>query len=101
MHEQNAGGTTTILYADDNVYIMQRNGTPTQTGLIFVLNNFGNAWSGKWVKTKWKNVKFKAVTWGSHQNNVEAPIEKWTQPDGRGEFYAPPRGYAVYIPQDT
>ena len=101
IHEQNAGGTTKTLCADDNLYIMQRNGTSTQPGLIFVLNNLGDAWGGKWVETKWKNVRFKAVAWGSHENNVEAPMEKLTQSDGWCEFFAPPRGYAVYIPQDA
>jgi len=101
IHEQNAGGTTTTLHVDDNLYTMQRNGTTNQPGLIFVLNNLGDSWAGQWVETKWKNVKFKAAAWGSHQNETEAPIEKWTQSDGWGEFFSPPRGYAVYIPQDT
>ena len=101
IHEKNAGGTTTVLYADEGIYIMQRNGTPNQGGLILVLNNRGDTWNGHWVKTKWTNTKFKPQAWRSHQPNVEAPMEKWTQTEGWGEFYAPPRGYAVYLPQNA
>jgi alpha-amylase len=99
IHEQYAGGATTLLYVDDDLYIMQRSGTEKQEGLIFVLNNRGDAWNGHWVNTKWQNVKLTPKAWGTNIPNIEAPIEKWTQSDGSGEFYAPPRGYAVYVPQ--
>jgi len=66
-----------------------------------MLNNLGDNWAGQWVETKWKNVKFKAAAWGSHQDETEAPIEKWMQSDGWGEFFATPRGYSVYILQDV
>jgi alpha-amylase len=99
IHEENAGGTTSILYVDDDTYVMQRNGTPTQNGLILVINNSGNSWGGHWVQTKWKSRKFVPAAWGSHQSGVAAPVEKWTQADGWADFYAPPRGYAVYLPQ--
>ncbi len=98
IHEAYAGGTTTILHADDDLYIMQRNGTNNQKGLIFVLNNRGDRWNGLSVQTKWKNTKFTPAAWASH-DNVQPPEEKWTQENGLGEFYAPPRGYTVYIPQ--
>ncbi len=99
IHEENAGGGTSILYVDDDLYIMQRDGINNQEGLIFVLNNRGDAWNGHWVQTKWRNVKLKPAAWATNVNNAQAPEEKWTQDNGWGEFYAPPRGYAVYIPQ--
>jgi alpha-amylase len=99
VHEEYAGGTTDILYVDHDLYIMQRNGQGHQNGLIFVLNNRGDAWNGQWVKTKWKSIKFNPLAWGTNKSNVQAPAEKWTQDNGYGEFYAPPRGYAIYVPQ--
>jgi alpha-amylase len=97
VHEEYAGGTTSILHVDDDLYIMQRNGTANQEGLIFVLNNRGDAWNGSWVQTKWKNAKLNPAAWGSNADGVQAPNEQWTQDNGWGEFYAPPRGYAVYV----
>ena len=99
VHEENAGGATTVLYADDDLYIMQRNGFNDQAGLVFVLNNRGDSWNGRWVQTKWRNANFKPAAWGTNLSNAQAPIGKWTQGDGWGEFYAPPRGFTVYLPQ--
>jgi alpha-amylase len=97
IHEENAGGTTSVLYVDDNLYVMQRNGFEDQSGLIFALNNQGNTWQGYRVQTNWKNTKFVPVAWYSH-SDLQSPLEKWTDDDGWGEFWAPPRGYAVYLP---
>jgi alpha-amylase len=33
------------------------------------------------------------------KNDDVIPQERQTDEDSRGEFYAPPRGYAVYVPQ--
>jgi alpha-amylase len=101
VHEQYAGGTTSVLYVDDDLYIMQRNGSGNQEGLIFVLNNHGGIWNGHAVHTKWRNTKLILAAWGTNTNNIQAPLEQWTQGNGWGEFYAPPRGYAIYIPQHT
>jgi alpha-amylase len=101
VHEQYAGGTTSVLYVDDDLYIMQRNGSGNQEGLIFVLNNRGDTWNGRAVHTEWKNTKLSPAAWGTNTNNIQAPLEQWTQANGWGEFYAPPRGYAIYIPQHT
>ncbi|WP_211204027.1 alpha-amylase [Chloroherpeton thalassium] len=38
-HEQFAAGSTSTLWLDDNLYIMQRTGFENKPGLIFVLNN--------------------------------------------------------------
>jgi alpha-amylase len=96
-HEDHAGGATTVLHANDDLYIMQRGGFGSQKGLIFVLNNRGNAWNGAWVKTQWKNTVFAPVAWGG-RDDVRIPQMQRIQEDGWGEFYAPPRGYAVYVP---
>ena len=36
IHEQNAGGSTQLLFADDDLYIMQRSGAGEQTGLVLL-----------------------------------------------------------------
>ena len=77
---------------------MQRNGFEGQKGLIFVMNNQGDGWNGMWVKTKWRNTRFVPGAWRGRDTMV--PQEKWTQGEGWGDFWAPPRGYAVYLPQE-
>ena len=99
VHEDHAGGATTILHVDDDLYIMQRNGIGGQKGLIFVLNNRGDAWNGAGVTTQWHTTKFVPVAWGG-RDDARIPQEQKTRSDGSGEFSAPPRGYAVYVPGD-
>jgi len=95
-HEQYAGGGTTVLYCDDNLYIMQRQGYGAQQGLVFVLNN-SSVWAGNYVTTHWANTRFKPVAWyGTDSTN--SPIEKFTDEYAGAEFWAPPRGYVVYVP---
>ena len=77
----------------------QRSGMGGQKGLIFVLNNRGHAWNGAGVKTQWKNRAFVPVAWGG-RDDARNPQEQQTREDGQGEFSAPPRGYAVYLPRD-
>lgn len=98
VHEDHAGGETSILYVDDNLYIMQRGGVGAQKGLVFVMNNRGEAWNGAWVRTQWNNTRFVPAAWRG-RDNAGIPREQVTQGNGWGEFYAPPRGYAVYLPQ--
>jgi alpha-amylase len=99
IHEDHAAGTTSVLYCDDNLYIMQRSGFGAQRGLIFVMNNRGDSWNGAWVQTQWKNARFVPAAWRG-RDDAGIPHEQWTQGDGWGEFYAPPRGYAVYVPKE-
>jgi alpha-amylase len=92
-----AGGTTNLLYVDQNLYIAQRNGWESKPGLIVAINNNSSAWQGTWVQTKWQNRKMVCSAWWGHE--MGKPMDKWTNGGGWGEFYAPPRGYAVYIPE--
>ncbi|MEO8413411.1 MAG: alpha-amylase family glycosyl hydrolase [Ginsengibacter sp.] len=96
-HEQFAGGATDVLYCDDELYIMQRRGSGEQKGLVFVLNNAGR-WNGRLVSTQWADTEFVPVAWCG-KDNEDTPSEKWTDGLGNSEFWAPPRGYAVYVPQ--
>ena len=95
VHEQYAAGGTTILYCDDNLYIMQRQGNGAQKGLILVLNNSG-AWNGHYVTTQWASAHFKPEAWCG-RNNTDIPADKWTNGHGGTDFWAPPRGYVVYV----
>jgi alpha-amylase len=95
-HHRHAGGESTVLHADPDLYIMQRAGTDQQTGLVYVLNNLGNRWSGTQVKTKWTNQRFKPVAWDGH--DTAHPDERTSDAEGNAEFPAPPRGYCVYAP---
>jgi alpha-amylase len=99
-HLKYAGGDSQILHADPDLYIMQRIGwkddNTEQPGLIYVLNNLGNQWSGTSVKTQWKNQKFAPIAWDGH--DTAHPNERTTDADGNAEFPAPPRGFAIYAP---
>jgi len=94
-HEKYAGGNTEVLYVDDNLYIMQRTGFADKPGLIYVLNNRGDNWNGRLVTTKFTSASFQPVAWWSKTDRAR-PINQPTDRDGRAQFYAPPRGYAVY-----
>ncbi|MBH0206133.1 MAG: DUF1939 domain-containing protein [Nitrospira sp.] len=98
VHETHAGGGTQVLRADDDLYIMQRLGDDRHPGLVFVLNNRGDRWNGAWVQTQWRNIRFSPVAWWSG-SDLSRPADQWMQADGRGQFWAPPRGYAVYAPE--
>ena len=96
VHEQYAGGDMDILHCDDNLYIMQRRGWQGQKGLVYVLNNLGS-WNGTSVQTQWVNATFTPLAWRGH-DNADVPEPKQTDGQGSGDFWAPPRGYAVYVP---
>jgi alpha-amylase len=98
VHEKYAAGATSTLYLDDNLYIMQRSGYRGQPGLIYVLNNRGDRWDGQWVHTQWRNVDLVPVAWWS-KVDMEQPLIKRTDMEGRAQFFAPPRGFAVYAPK--
>jgi alpha-amylase len=99
-HHSHAGGDSQILHVDPDLYIMQRCGfrddNVQKAGLIYVLNNLGDKWSGATVKTKWKNQEFIPVAWDGHDTTI--PNERTTNAEGCSEFPAPPRGYVVYAP---
>jgi alpha-amylase len=95
-HEKYAAGQASTLYLDDNLYIMQRGGYGDQPGLIYILNNHGDNWHGEWVTTQWENASFQPVAWWS-KNDLSRPSDQSTSSDGRGQFFAPARGFAVYV----
>jgi alpha-amylase len=98
VHENYAGGDSDILYVDDGLYILQRRGYENQKGLIYVLNKDEYSWNGRRVGTQWVKKNFIPLAWRG-TNNVDIPNPVSTNGDGRGDFWAPPRGYAVYVPE--
>ena len=94
-HEQYAAGGTSTLFLSDDLYIMQRGGYGSVPGLIYILNNRGDNWNGAWVNTQWRNTSFQPVAWWS-KTDLNRPVNQSTGADGRGQFFAPPRGYVVY-----
>ena len=97
VHEQNVGGPTQILFADDDLYIMQRSGADGQSGLAFVLNNRGS-WNGTWIQTRWNNTRLIPAAWCG-RDTLDTPQEKLTNESGWVDLWAAPRGYAVYVPE--
>jgi alpha-amylase len=96
-HERLAGGSTDVLYVDDNLYLMQRTGFGQQPGLVYVLNNRGDQWSGARVTTRWPDTHFVPVAWDGYDQS--SPEPKLTDGGGAADFWAAPRGYAVYAPE--
>jgi len=96
VHEEQAGGATSLLYVDDDLYVMQRYGYGTQRGLVLVLNN-RSSWNSAWVQTRWTNKRLSPEAWRG-TNDTGVPADKFTDANGWTELWAPPRGYAVYVP---
>jgi alpha-amylase len=96
VHEQCAGGATQLLHVDDDLYLMQRAGHGNQKGLILALNNRGS-WNGATVRTRWTNTRFAPAAWRG-RGDAGVPQDKRTDDAGWSDFWAPPRGYAVYVP---
>jgi len=62
-----------------------------------VLNNRGDRWNGTWVNTQWQGVEFEPVAWWSAADRSR-PYDQFSGSSGSAQFFAPPRGYAVYAP---
>ena len=97
VHEDYAGGGTSVLHIADDLYIMQRTGLGSQKGLVFILNT-SRKWSGTWVQTQWQHTRLVPVAWRG-ADDLGVPMEKQTEATGWADFWAPPRGYAVYVPE--
>jgi alpha-amylase len=98
VHEKYAAGPSDVLFADDDLYILQRRGLKDLKGLIYVLNRTDGVWNGKSIQTQWKNTKFTPQAWrGTYDLTI--PQITYTDDNSFGAFWAPPRGYAVYVPE--
>lgn len=97
VHERDALGGTDVLAADRTLYAMQRTGSNGKGGLVFVLNPGRDSWRGRMLKTIWRDRRLVPVAWRS-EVTADSPAEVWSDGEGRGDLWAPPRGYVVYTP---
>ena len=97
IHEHYAGGESDLLFVSDDLYILQRRGHEYQKGLVYVLNRSEGAWNGKNIRTRWADTTLIPLAWRG-KDDMNIPQTVVTDSTGAGDFWAPPRGYAVYVP---
>ena len=96
IHDQHSRGCTTRLYADDTLYIMQREGEEEEGGLVYVLNT-SEEWKGIFVNVKWHDRLLFPYAWNGEDK--AKPGHRKSNGNGRVELWAAPKGYAIYVPQ--
>lgn len=79
-------------YSSD-LYVARRNGGNGKPQVYLLINDNPTQWKGVWVNSDTPNKTFRDYA-GDAQDKVSAA-------DGRVELWAPPRGYAIYIPDTT
>ncbi len=87
------GGNGNQLELSKNLYIARRDGGNGKPQVFLVINNHPTDWRGVWVNSDYPNKVFRDYTGKA--------VDKTSQNDGRVELWAPPRGYAVYVPDTT
>lgn len=87
IHNNLAGGSTNILYADNDEYVARRNGY-NNAGLVVYINN-ADTWQERWVETNWSNTRIKDYTGHSNWEPV-TQSGKWVK------VQAPPKSYTVW-----
>lgn len=90
IHNNLAGGNTSILHVDNDEYVARRNGY-NNNGLVVYINN-SNSWQERWVETNWSNTKIKDYTGHSNWEPVTQG-GKWVK------IQAPPKSYTVWSPK--
>ncbi|EPR42480.1 alpha amylase catalytic region [Desulfovibrio sp. X2] len=95
VHEELADGPSRVLWADETLYLMQRTGSVGREGLVLALNNHGGQWRGERVFTGTAGGRWTPAAWWSAQT-LDMPQDQPDSAEGMAEFWAPPRGYAVY-----
>ena len=79
---------------------LQRRGLDGDGGLVLVMNGGTGAWRGAAVTTAFAGRRMVPVAHGSTED-PGVPNAKTTDAAGNADFWAPPRGYAVYVPEAT
>lgn len=95
VHHKYAGGRLELLYLSADMLVYQRSGDQQHSGLILVLN-LSDRWQGAWVGCRWMDTTLVPAAWWGR--DLARPVDKHSYQDGSVELYAPPRGYAVYVP---
>jgi len=86
-------GTGTQADLSKDIYVARRNGGSGKPAAYIVMNDNPSEWRGVWVNSDYPNQKFRDYT-GKGE-------DKTAQGDGRVELWAPPRSYAIYVPDTT
>jgi alpha-amylase len=76
-----------------DIYVACRNGGSGKPQVFLVINDNSSQWRGVWVNTNHPNAVFRDFTGRA--------IDKQAAGDGRVDLWAPPRGYAIYIPDTS
>ncbi len=96
IHDHLAGGSTEILYYDNDELIFERTGYGDKPGLITYIN-LGSGWSNRWVNV---GSKFAGYTIHEYTGNLGGWVDRQVQYDGWVELTAPPydpaNGYYGY-----
>ena len=90
IHNNLAGGSTSILHVDNDEYVARRNGH-NNAGLVVYINN-SNSWKERWIETNWSNTRIKDYTGNSNWQPVTQG-GKWVK------IQAPPKSYTVWSPK--
>ncbi len=87
------GGSGSQSEQSADIYVARRNGGNEKPAVYLVLNDNPTQWRGVWVNSEYPNQVFRDYTGRA--------IDKQAASDGRVELWAPPRGYAIYVPDTT
>lgn len=87
------GGSGSQNEQSRDIYVARRNGGSGKPEVFLVMNDHPTDWLGVWVNSNHPNQVFRDYTGKA--------IDKTSAADGRVELWAPPRGYAVYVPDTT
>ncbi|HZV02599.1 MAG TPA: alpha-amylase domain-containing protein [Planctomycetota bacterium] len=92
-----AAGKTRTLFAGDDMFIAERTGNGRAPGLILVTNN-GTEWRSAWVTAR---SDWAGKTLVDRTGNAGLGAKPTVALDGRVELWAPPGGYAIFVPEDA
>lgn len=87
------GSPASQLDQSRDIYVARRNGGNGKPQSFIVINDNPYEWRGVWVNSDHPNQVFRDYT--------GVAIDKQAAADGRVELWAPPRGFAVYVPDTT
>lgn len=76
-----------------DIYVARRDGGNGHPAAYLVLNDHPTEWRGVWVDTQYPDQVFRDYT--------GVAIDKQAAVDGRVDLWAPPRGYAIYVPDTS
>ncbi|GAB4286822.1 MAG: hypothetical protein Kow0098_02500 [Ignavibacteriaceae bacterium] len=86
-------GNGTQQQLSEDLFVARRNGGSGKPQAFLLINDHPTEWRGVWVDSDYPNQWFRDYT--------GVAIDKQAASDGRVELFAPPRGYAIYVPDTT